>query len=145
MGNGCDVQRRREFIVGESVFQNQLTLPAAQLQRNPFVGAHWLADAVFIAQDFAGLGHVFPRLALGLEQLPNAGEAQQFLGTQDGVGQPRFVVHIFLLVLHLGLRFERSQRLRAHQVVEIGANLRGGKQSLDGGDLDSGQAGIILL
>jgi hypothetical protein len=52
---------------------------------------------------------------------------------------------IFLLVLHLGLRFERSQRLRAHQVVEIGANLRGGKQSLDGGDLDSGQAGIILL
>ena len=41
VGNGCDVQRRREFIVGESVFQNQLTLAAQAQRRSPSRRIRW--------------------------------------------------------------------------------------------------------
>ena len=72
-------------------------------------------------------------MVLGLKQLPDTGEAQEFLCAQQGVGRPRFIL-FFLLVLHFDLRFWRSEELRTFQVVKIGTNLLRGEQSPDGGD-----------
>jgi hypothetical protein len=70
-------------------------------------------------------------MVLGLKQLPDTGEAQEFLCAQHGVGRPRFIL-FFLLVLHFDLRFWRSEELRTFQVVKIGTNLLRGEQSPDG-------------
>lgn len=72
-------------------------------------------------------------MVLGLKQLPDTGETQEFLCAQHGVGRPRFIL-FFLLVLHFDLRFWRREELRTFQVVKIGTNLLRGEQSPDGGD-----------
>src|ERR1019366_2585487 len=64
-------------------------------------------------------------------ELPDAGEAQQFLCGSDGVGRPRLFL-FFIPIIYFRLR--RSQKLRLLQVVEILADFAGCKPSPDCGD-----------
>src|ERR1035441_1499580 len=74
------------------------------------------------------------RLPLWLKEVPNAGEAQQFLGSHNGVFQTRSFVWVLVQIVSLRVRFLRSEKLGALQMVEILADLPGRKEPLNPGD-----------
>src|ERR1039457_6734939 len=79
---------------------------------------------------FLGFAMTLRERRLGLQELPDAGEAQQFLCGSDGVGRPRLFL-FFIPIIYFRLR--RSQKLRLLQVVEILADFAGCKPSPDCG------------
>src|SRR5208283_2975957 len=131
--------RRQPMYVREST-----RVPACLASEEPFGREARACDCDLRSGELCWAWACFSSMVLGLKQLPDTGEAQEFLCAQHGVGRPRF---IFFFLLYFDLRFWRSEELRTFQVVKIGTNLLRGKQSPDGGDKRGqfrGELGVLL-
>jgi hypothetical protein len=103
----------------------KLSMPESPVPEDESPWACFIALANFSTGVFRTSPWLSGGRRLGLKELPNAGEAQHFLCTPDGVGRPRF----FLFFIRITISgSDGAKKLRLLQVVEIFANLTGCKQ-----------------